>query len=114
MAALTHNAACFVSVVMLLLLPGAKLHSFQAHFRTPEVRRTTQRHTPVAYSNDDICESAVQNHPLPAFFVPAEPEHCTTARKTIGKPLQAPPLRIHFRLKLNPSSSSGPDPLLSA
>ena len=114
MAAFIRIAACIVSVTMLLSLPAARLHSFQAHFRTPEVRRTTQRHSSIAYSNDDTCERAIQNHPLPAFFVPVEPGHTIAARKIIEKPFEAPSLRILFRLKLNPSGSSGSDPLLSA
>jgi len=114
MATFIHRVACIVSVMMLLTFPAARLHSFEAHFRTPEVRRTTQRHTSVAYSHDDTCERATQNHLMPAFFVAPEPEPLATVWNSMAQPFEAPPLRILFRLKLNPSGSSGSDPLLSA
>jgi hypothetical protein len=114
MAAFIRIAACIISVMMLLLFPAARFHSFQAHFRTPEVRRTTQRHTSVAYSHDDTCERAIVIRPLPISFVDSEPGQRITARNTVEKPFEAPRLRILSRLKFNPSGSSGPDPLLSA
>jgi len=109
--ALFHAAACILSVAMLLSFPASKVHDFDAHFRTPEVRRSIERNTSVAFGHDNAKESVAHSHLLPTFFVPAQTDRPTTSRDT-EKPFEAPRFRILSRLKL--SGSGGQDPLPSA
>jgi hypothetical protein len=112
--ALFHAAACVLSVAMLLSLPASTVHDFDAHFRTPEVRRSIERTTSVAFGEDNAGECLDRSNLLPTFFVPSEPDHHPTARDTVEKPFTAPRFRILSRLRLMSSGSGGQDPLLTA
>jgi hypothetical protein len=106
--------ACVLSIVMLLSFPAGRLHSFGDHFRTPEVRRTTQRHTYVAAEGQRVQENAVRSDVLPTFFAPVETPVSLVSDRLFESPSEIPLVRLLNRLKLNPSGSSGQDPLLQA
>lgn len=107
-------SVCVVSVVMLLLFPAAAPHRFGAHFRTPEVHRSAERHTSIATGDSEARDYVAPSGMLPKFFVP--PERETTA--IIGNHpeflARVPLSRLLNRLKLNSSGSNGQDPLLRA
>lgn len=105
---------CIVSVVMLLLFPAAKAHSFGTHFRTPEVRRTAERHTCVAHSDNDPHECVAQSGLLPTFFTPTATVSKIVPRDNFEPPSEVGLFRLLNRLKLNSSDSGGQDPLLRA
>jgi len=106
--------ACIVSVVMLLLFPAAKAHSFGTHFRTPEVRRATERQTCVAHSDENTQERVGHSDPLPAFFTPIETVSKIVPRDNFESLPDISLSRLLNRLKLNSSGSGGQDPLLRA
>ena len=112
--AFLHLTACILSVAMLLSFPATRLHDFGTHFRTPEVRRVTERQTCVAQNDHHAQERAVRSGLLPKFFIPTQtvsrivlPDHFES-RSEVSLP------RLLNRLKLNRCGSSGPDPLLQA
>jgi len=107
-------SACVVSVVMLRLFPAAKPHSFGPHFRMPEVRRAMERHTSIATTDNNAQERVAQSSRLPSCFGPAEPKLKVIPRDHLDSAFEIPLTRLLNRLKLNPSGSSGQDPLLQA
>jgi hypothetical protein len=118
LAPVLYSVACVLSIAMLLSFPAAKVHSFRAHFRTPETRRVTDRHTFVAVegqgANERIIKNDSQNGSLPSFFTPIESITKIDCNCSFESPSEVPLLRLLNRLKLNPSGSSGSDPLLQA
>ena len=111
-ASFAHLAVCIVSIAMLLLIPATKVHHFGTHFRSPEVRRTAQRHTAIAHSDSSAPQRIAESTPLPAFFTPTETFSKTVALDSVRH--EIPLVRLLHRLKLNPSGSSGQDPLPQA
>jgi hypothetical protein len=105
---------CIVSIVMLLLFPVAKAHTFGPHFRTPEVRRAAERHTAVAYGENDTPQRVAQSNPLPRFLASPETGGKIFLSHNFDSTFEVPLSQLLHRLKLNPCGSSGPDPLLSA
>jgi hypothetical protein len=108
-----HLAVCVVGLAMLLLFPAAKVHTFGAHFRNPEVRRSAQRHIFIAQSeNTDgrIAESA----PLPVFFAPTENVQHRFALDNQEFTTEVSFAHLVNRMKLNPPGSNAQDPLLQA
>ena len=113
MTAFFRAAACIVSVAMLLSFPASGVHHFGTHVRTPEVRRAIVRHSSVALDDENAHERVAQCDLLPVFFTPSE----TIGKITPRSDFESPPVvlsRLLSRLKLNPSGSSGQDPLLQA
>jgi hypothetical protein len=114
LTALSHTVACVLSLVMLLSFPAARVHSFGAHFRTPEVRRMAQRQTCVAVESHRGQHNAVRSDPLPKFFAPIETTLSLNSDSSLQSPSEIPLLRQLNRLKLKSRGSRGQDPLLSA
>ncbi len=114
LASFLHLVVCIVSLAMLLLVPATRVHNFGTHFRSPEVRRAAQRHTSIAHSDSNPNERIAESTPLPAFFTPTETFSNTIALDSFVSYAEVPVVRLLNRLKLNPSGSSGQDPLLQA
>jgi hypothetical protein len=114
LASFLHLAVCIVSLAMLLLVPATRVHNFGTHFRSPEVRRTVQRHISIAHGDSNAPERIGAGAPLPAFFTPTETFSKTVALDRFELHDEVPLVRLLNRLKLNPSGSSGQDPLLQA
>ena len=112
--ALLRVSACVVSVVMLLLFPSAKPHSFATHFRAPEFRRAVERETPIAHSDENPQPRIALNESLPAFPFLIETASKLVAVEHFESPAKVSVPRLLNRLKLNPSGSSGQVPLLAA
>ena len=110
---LLRASSCVISVVMLLLFPSITPHSFPTHFRPPEFRRSVERQTPIAHS-DENPQSRIAVQSLPAFPVSIA---IASKRPTIDNfesPANVSIPRLLNRLKLNPSGSGGQVPLLTA
>lgn len=114
LTAITYVAVCAVIVAMLLFLPANRVHCFGNHFRTPEVRRTIERQTPVAYSTENARERVARSELLPTFFAPTETSSKIVPLDNVESTRQVPLSRLLNRLKLHPSGSSGRDPLPQA
>ncbi len=114
LSAFLRVAACIASVAMLLSFPATAVHNFGAHFRTPEVRRATERHTSVAHSDNDPHECVAQSGLLPTFFTPTATVSKIVPRDNFEPPSEVGLFRLLNRLKLNSSDSGGQDPLLRA
>lgn len=111
---LANTAACIAGLAVILLFPGAKVHSFPTHFRAPEVCRSAQRHLPIAHSDTDNTECVVQTAPLPVFFAPTEAGHISIASPVEEQTIEVPLARLVNRMKLGPAGSGAQDPLLKA
>ncbi len=111
---LLQAVACVVSMVMLLSFPAAKAHAFGTHFRNPEVRRTIERHTSIAHPDQNLQKGVAPTDTLPRFFIPIETVNKIVPLGDFESIPEVPLPRLLNRLKLNPSGSSGQDPLLSA
>jgi hypothetical protein len=107
-------AACVVSVLMLLSFPATRFHNFPTHFRNPEVRRSTERHTAVAPANEKTQDAVAQSDLLPRFFAPIETAGKIVPAYDFQSISQIPPPHLLNRQKLNPSGSGPQDPLLPA
>ena len=114
LTAYLHAAVCIISVAMLLSFPATKVHSFDAHFRTPEVRRAIERYTPVAHSAENSQKCVARPCQLPTFFTPSETDSRLVPLHDFELASEVPVSRLFNRLKLNPSGSNGQDPLLQA
>lgn len=113
LTALAHATACVMGVLMLLLLPAVRSHHYAAHFRAPEVRRAAERQTFMAHTDNNAEEGVAQPSLLPRFFAATETSCKILPQSNFESPRQNSLCRVLNRWKLNRSSSSGPDPLLS-
>jgi hypothetical protein len=111
LTAFLHVAVCVVSVAMLLSFPAAKVHNFGAHFRTPEVRRSTERHTSVAQSEGTTDELVARAILFPTFFAPAESVGKIVPLDNFEPPSNAAQSRPPIRRKLCARGSGAQDPL---
>src|SRR5579863_7367114 len=71
-ASLLHLAACVVSMLMLLAFPMQRGHRYTSHFRTPEVRRSIERHTPIAHSEAGTAERIAYQAVMPVVLEPLQ------------------------------------------
>jgi hypothetical protein len=99
---------------MLLLFPAAAPHRFGAHFRTPEVQRSAERHTSIATGDTEALDYGAPSGILPKSFAPPQRETKAIIGNRSESVAQVPLSRLLNRLKLNPSGSNGQDPLLRA
>jgi len=104
--------ASLVIVAMLLLFPASRAHDIGTHFRNPEIRRSTARHTFVAHSLDNTREQLAQNNLQPVVFAPIVTDRQPASLENFDAVPQMPLARLLSRLKLNPAGSGGSDPLL--
>jgi hypothetical protein len=101
-----------VSVLTLLTFPMQSAHQFTDHLRTPEVRRSIERHTPVAQPESQATERIPHQALLPNLVIPVDDRKASTRVANIEFSSQLPFSWLLSRLKLGPSRSGGPDPLL--
>lgn len=111
-ARLLNLAACVVSILMLLAFPIRSAHQFSDHFRTPEVRRSIERHTPIAHPDSGASERIPHQTVLPALMVPLDYGEAIKPALTWELASQIPSSRLLLRLKLGSSRSGSQDPLL--
>ena len=111
-SAILHTALCIVSVAMLLSFPASRVHSFGTHFRTPTVRRSIERHTSVAHTDDRVSDHLAPSKLLLTFFTPVQPLLRVVTTNESTSPVQSPVISLLSRRKLCPSGSGGQDPLL--
>ena len=107
-----HLAACIVSVLTFLTLPLQPAHRFTDHLRTPEVRRSIERHTPIAQPESETAQRIPRQAMLPTGVIFVDAAEVITFISDLELSSQPPLLRLLSRLKLGTRSSSTPDPLL--
>jgi hypothetical protein len=105
-------AACVVSVLMLLVFPIRKAHQFTIHFRSPEVRRSIERHTPIAQPESEPAERIAHHAVLPTLLVPIDTGDAVKPVADFERSPQVSLSRLLLRLKLGSSRSGSQDPLL--
>jgi len=105
-------AVCMVSVLMLLAFPIRSAHRFENHFRTPEVRRTVERHTVVAHSESAPIERIAHQAVMPALLVPIDLREANEPASKVELSSPIPISRLLLRLKLGSARSGSQDPLL--
>ena len=111
-ARLLNWGACMVSVLMLLAFPMQRVHQYTSHLRSPEVRRSIERHTPVAHSEAGTAERIAHQAVLPALLVHIDTGDVVEPAASTEFASQVPFSRLFLRLKLGSSRSGGQDPLL--
>ena len=112
-SSLLNLAACVVSVLMLLTFPVRQAHQFAPHFRTPQVRRSVERHTPISQPEAGPVERHAHQAVVPMLFTPADDAgYVAKPFAHFEIPSQVPIARLLSRLKLGSSRSGGQDPLL--
>jgi hypothetical protein len=109
---LVNLAACVVSLFTFLTLPLQSAHRFADHLRTPEVRRSIERHTPIAQPESETAARIPREAKLPTRIIPIDAAETITPFSNIELSSQPPRSRLLSRLKLCTRSSSTPDPLL--
>jgi hypothetical protein len=111
-ARLFNIVACMVSVLTLLTFPLQSAHQFTDHFRIPEVRRSIERHTPIAQPESETAERIPRQAMLLTRIVPMDAGKVITPISDVEPSSELPLSRLLSRLKLGAPSSSAPDPLL--
>ena len=96
---------------MLLAFPIRSAHQFSDHFRTPEVRRSIERHTPIAHPDSRSAERTPHQALLPALLIPTDDLGAIKPAAHFDL-AEIPISRLLLRLKLGSSRSSSQDPLL--
>jgi hypothetical protein len=110
-ARLLNLAACVTSILMLLAFPIHSAHQFSDHFRTPEVRRSIERHTPIAHPDSGTSERIPHQALLPVLLMSPDYGEAIKPAPTWELASQIPSSRLLLRLKLGSSRSSSQDPL---
>jgi hypothetical protein len=108
---LLHLAACVVGVLMLLAFPMQRGHQYANHFRTPEVRRSIERHTPIAHPEAGTADRIAHQAVMPAAIEPVETGDALKPIVNFYLLPQVPISHLLARLKLGSSRSGGEDPL---
>ncbi len=101
----------FIAVAMLLSFPANKVHRYEIHLRTPEIRRAIERSTFLAQPETTGAEHIVQAKVAPSVPV-------VLVAPVFSKPLanvrivsDVLPTRFLLRIKPAPAPSGGSDPL---
>ena len=97
---------------MLLSFPTARAHLYSQHFGATEVRQSIVRHTFVAGPEDGVVEEIAHVDAQAPVPLPVTVE--SVAQRLLSLPVVSvvPTFRILQHLKLGPSRSGAPDPLL--
>jgi hypothetical protein len=111
-ADLLRFVAFAFSVLMLLTLPIRSAHRYTNHFRTPEVRRTVERHTYVVHGNAGSAECVSHQDVLVPVRVSVDDGDAIKPAIDSEIAPQIPISRLLLRLKLGSSRSGNQDPLL--
>jgi len=103
-------AICLTAMLLLLSFPMTPAHRFSTHFRSPEVRRSLERHTFVASydAHPDIEPSDINLAPTPEAQI--EISVGVTLLRAFELPRPVSLARLLMRPKLG-SSAGGQDPL---
>ena len=109
--AILRAAACVIAVAMLLEFPAYKSHQFKNHFRSPEVRRSIERHTFFAQPEVTGAEQTAHPDVAPPVLVPVATPDFSKPLANFAIASEPPVTRYLLRLKLGPSRSSESDPL---
>jgi hypothetical protein len=100
-----------LGVAMLLSFPANRVHRYEVHFRTPEVRREITRSTYFGRPKVTATEQAAVEKPAPSpptiVVVPASPEPVENFQIAS----ESLPTRLLLRIKPRSARSSGSDPL---
>ena len=112
LTSLMRLAIGLVIVVMLLLSPLARAHDFGTHFRNPEVKRSTARHTFAAHSHENTPERIAQNSLRLVALASIVTDRQITVAENFDAIPHLPLVRMLKRLKLNPAAQAESDPLL--
>jgi hypothetical protein len=111
-AKLLNLAACIVSMLMLLTFPLERVHQYTNHLRSPEIRRTIERHTFVAHSEAGTAERIANQAVMPAILESVETWDAVKPVVDFKLSPQVPISHLLARLKLGTAHSGGQDPLL--
>jgi hypothetical protein len=112
-ASVVRVVACLISVALLLTFPLVKAHTFNDHFRSPEIRRSIVRHTQVAEADDATAESVQRINIQPtALFQLLDLNQESAKVINVEFVPQAVPTQLFLRLKLGNSPGGGEDPLI--
>jgi hypothetical protein len=111
-ASLPKVAVCVVTVLMLLAFPLRSTHHFADHFRNPEVRRSIERHTPIAHSDTETTGRVAHQIVLPAFVSPLDIGKARFPVTKVQVSSETPISRFLLRLKLGSSRSGSQDLLI--
>jgi len=111
-AGFLNLAACVVSVLMLLTFPMQRVHQYANHLRTPEVRRSIERHTFIAQHEAGPSERIANQAVMPAILESVEMGDAVKPVVDCELSPQVPISHLLARLKLGSSRSGGEDPLL--
>jgi len=103
-------AACLTAMLLLLSFPMTPAHRFSTHFRSPEIRRSLERHTFVASydAHPDIDPSDVNLAPTPEAQIGVSVG--LALRRAFELPRPVSLARLFMRPKLG-SSAGSQDPL---
>jgi hypothetical protein len=101
-----------LGLLMLISFPIRSAHQFENHFRTPEVRRSIERHTAIVNPESKAPERISYQGVLPSFLkiTDAADVPYPVARGQVSDHLEFP--HLYPRLKLGSSRSGSQDPLL--
>ena len=105
-------AVCLGVVLMLLTLPVPRAHQFTDHFRAPEVRRSVERNVFLERTKSDASERISTHYLQPTGLFRADTEDSVKPFREFALTPRVPLTRLLLRLKLGPSRSGTPDPLL--
>jgi hypothetical protein len=111
-SAILRLMACLASVVMLVTLSAPRGHQVADHFRFPEIRRAVEQHTFVDKSKIDAYESISANYVRPSSLFQIDTDLGVKPSRDLTPVPTVPISRLLLRIKLGPSRSSTPDPLL--
>jgi hypothetical protein len=109
---LLQMAAWAFGALVLLTFPMRSAHQYTNHFRTPEVRRSIERHIFVAHTNLDPAERISQQSVLRTIVVPLDGQDAISPLDRSQFRSLIPISHLLSRLKLGSSRSDSQDPLL--
>jgi hypothetical protein len=101
----------FIAVAMLLSFPANKAHRFEAHFRTPEIRRAIARSTFLAQPEVTGAEHIVHAKVAPSVPVVLVTPVLSNPPEEVRIVCEVLPTRFLLRIKPASGPSGGSDPL---
>ncbi|MGD0119196.1 MAG: hypothetical protein ABSD30_14105 [Candidatus Binatus sp.] len=110
-SAVVRALLTFIGVAMLLSFPVNKAHRFEAHFRTPEIRRAIARSTFLAQPEVTGAEHIVHAKVAPSVPVVLVTPVFSTPLEDVRVVSEVLPTRFLLRIKPAPRPSGGSDPL---
>jgi hypothetical protein len=100
-----------IAVAMLFSFPANKVHRFEAHFRTPEIRRAIERSTFLAQPEVTGAEHVVQVKVAPSVLVVLEVPVFSKPLANVRIGSEPLPTRFLLRFKPKLTRSGGSEPL---